>query len=95
MAASRSRSLVPGDQRLGLLGVELEAVADRLLGVVVAVVDLAAAVVAGPVVAGRRVDRVVGAAVDAHPALGDPLDDDVLGHLEVDDQVERLAGVRR
>ena len=35
-AASRSRLLVPGDERLGLLGVELEAVADRLLGVVVA-----------------------------------------------------------
>ena len=45
-----------------------------------------------PIVAGL-VDRVVGAAVDAHPALGDALEHDVLGHVEVDDEVERALAV--
>ena len=86
---SRPRSSYHVDQRRGLLLVEVEPPADGLLGVVVALDDLAAAVVAGPVVLGGVVDRVVGAAVDAHPAAGEALEHDVRGHLEVDDEVER------
>ena len=80
---------VPRDERLGLLVVQVEALAHRLGRVVVALHDLAATHVARPVVSGRRLNRVVGAAVDAHPAVRDALEHDVLRHLEVDDEVER------
>ena len=52
--------------------VELEPAADGLFGVVLALDHLAAADVAGPVDQRGRRERVVGAAVDAHPPGGQP-----------------------
>ena len=59
-----------------------------MLRVVFALDDLSPAPVAGPVVPGRRVDAVVGAAVDADPPAGQPLEHDVGRHLDVDHQVD-------
>ena len=90
---SRPRSCVPGDQRGGLALVEVEPLLDRLGGVVGALHDLAAAVVAHPAVAGRVVDGVVGAAVRADPAAAASRSSTTShGHLEVDHEVERLVG---
>ena len=62
-----------------------------LFGVVVALDDLAAAAVAVPRVRGRVLDGVDRPAGDADAAVGDALDDDVLGHVEVDHGVDRVA----
>ena len=74
---------VEGDQRQRLGGVEVEPLADGILGVVGALHDLAAIDVADPAVLRRGVDGVDVPAGLADPALGDALEHHVLGHLEV------------
>ena len=88
ISASRLTLLVPAEQRGGLLLVEVQPAPDGLLGVVLALDHLTAAHVAGPVHERRGRGRVVGAAVDADPARGEALHDQVGGDLQVDHQVE-------
>ena len=88
ISTSRLTLLVPVEQRRGLDLVEVETALDGLLGVVLALDHLAAAHVAGPVDQRRGRRGVVGAAVDADPARGQALHDQVGRHHEVDHQVE-------
>ena len=73
----------------GLVG--LEPPLDGLLGVVVALHDLATAGVADPRLRRRHVDVVHALAVDAHPASGDPVEHDLERHLEAHHDVEGPA----
>ena len=80
------------DHRLGLGGELAQPVADDLLGVVAALVEHAAAAVADPRHA-RRLghDVVAGLAALAGAAAGDALDQLLLGSVEHDHPVHRLA----
>ena len=71
--------------------VDLEPPLHRFLGVVVALHHSPAAVVTLPAFPRRHVHVVVGAAVLAHPAAGDAVEDDLGGHFEAQDGVERVA----
>jgi hypothetical protein len=86
--------LVPLEQRRGLAVVQVEPALDRLFGVVLALDHLATADVAHPADQWGLGDRVVGAAVDAHPPCRQALEHLLGRHLEIHDQVEG-CGVQR
>ncbi len=94
MADSRSR---PGPRRSAARSARrrgLQPVADRLFGVVVRWTTSPPRSSRRQVVAGRRrPGRVVGGAVRHTRRLRDAVDDHVLGHLEVEHEVQRLADV--
>src|SRR3954453_15305503 len=70
------------DERRRLLAIDLEALADRLPAVVLALLERLAVDVAHVVVLRRVVLDVVGVAVRAHAPAGEPPDDVVLGHVD-------------
>src|SRR3954471_13056753 len=74
--------VVVGDERVGLIAVDLEAVATRLLAVVLALAERLPVDVAHVVVLRRVVLDVVRVAVRAHAPAGEPADDVVLGHVD-------------
>src|ERR1700712_1068168 len=82
-------ALVEGDERRGLLLVQVEAVGDRLGSVVVALHDVATAHVADPRQLLGAGGDVVGPAVAAHPTGADPAEHEIAGHIEVDHDVDR------
>src|SRR3954453_4229563 len=70
------------DERRGLVAVDLQAAAHRLLAVVLALAERLAVDVADLVVLRRVVLEVVGVAVRAHAPAREPLHDVVLGHVD-------------
>ena len=86
---------VPLDERGGLALVQLQPALDGLLGVVLTLDHLTAADVTRPVDERGGRERVVGPAVDADPAGGQPAQDLAGVDLDVDGQVQVVGGQHR
>ena len=95
-SSSRPSCAVEVRQGGRLLVVDVQTVGDGLLGLVVALHHLAAALVADALDLGRGgLDVVDGAAVHAGPPGGQAVEDDLAGHVQVDGGLELDAELRQ